>query len=97
MEDNEIVKALKVCNNPKGHRCSECPLFSRYDNRICKARVDKQAADLIEQLTKELDAALADIPHWQNTCIHDWKTCGHGYPCPECPKWEWRGLTEDTK
>lgn len=48
MNTNEIVRALRICNNPKGHRCSECPVFSRYEYRVCKATVDRTAAALIE-------------------------------------------------
>ena len=51
---DELVKALRICNNPKGHRCSECPVFSRYPNRVCKSMVDKQSADAIEALQKQL-------------------------------------------
>lgn len=54
MNANEIVRALRACNRSKGHRCSECPIFSRYEHRTCKATVDKAAADLIESLQAEL-------------------------------------------
>lgn len=50
MNADEIVNALRCCNRSKGHRCSECPVFSRYEHRICKATVDRFAADLIESL-----------------------------------------------
>lgn len=54
MNADEIVWALRICNRPKGHRCSECPIFSRYEHRACKATVDKAAADLIESLQAEI-------------------------------------------
>ena len=41
MNADEIVRALRCCNRSKGHRCSECPVFSRYEHRICKATVDR--------------------------------------------------------
>ena len=54
MNADEIVRALRCCNRSKGHRCSECPVFSRYEHRICKATVDRFAADLIESLQAQL-------------------------------------------
>lgn len=54
MNTDEIIRALRICNNPKGHRCSECPVFSRYERGICKKTVDKAAADLIERLQGQL-------------------------------------------
>lgn len=64
---DEIVRALRTCNNPKGQRCSQCAVFSRYDNaRDCKRTIDKYAADRLEsqqrdllQLTAERDAEKA--------------------------------------
>ena len=56
MNADEIVGALRICNRTKGHRCSECPIFSRYEHRTCKATVDKAAADLIESLQAQLAA-----------------------------------------
>ena len=62
MNADEIVRALRICNQPKGHRCSECPVFSRYDHRRCKSVVDRAAVDLIESLQSQLGdkAALLD-------------------------------------
>ncbi len=57
MNADEIVRALRCCNRSKGHRCSECPVFSRYEHRICKATVDRFAADLIESLQAQLAAS----------------------------------------
>lgn len=54
MNANEIVGALRVCNRPKGHRCSECPIFSRYEHTACKATVDRLAAALIESQAAEI-------------------------------------------
>ena len=57
MDIDTVVRALRICNQPKGHRCSECPVFSRYEHRICKATVDRFAADLIESLQSQLSAS----------------------------------------
>lgn len=54
MTNKEIVQALRICNRPKGHRCSECPIFSHYEHSKCKKAVDKSAADLIESLLDQL-------------------------------------------
>lgn len=67
---------------------------------MTKADLFARAADAIEQLVKERDAAVADISrncnlckHWKNwmckfdnICIH----IGHEYT-----GWEWRGVQED--
>jgi hypothetical protein len=73
MNADEIVTALRTCNKPRGHRCSECPVFSRYEHRICKATVDRSAADLIESLQSQLTesqrrqkAAVEDMKHIAN-------------------------------
>ena len=63
MNANELVGALRSCNNPKGRRCSSCPVFSRYDHKECKRAVDILAADAIEKLqaeTTQLKDELAD-------------------------------------
>ena len=49
----EIIQALRTCNNPKGHRCSECPVFSRYPYGVCKRTIDRQAADALMELQAE--------------------------------------------
>ena len=54
MNANEIVLALRICNNPKSRRCSSCPVFSRYEHRICKATVDRAAAAMIESQAAEI-------------------------------------------
>ena len=102
---DEIVRALQICNRSKGHRCSECPVFSQYPHRSCKKTVDKLASDLIETLqadlarvTAERDAAVADIPvaHDAGRC----EVCKHKRNDGACKKWpdrscfQWRGLQQ---
>lgn len=53
MDAKEIASALRVCNNPKGRRCSNCPVFSKYEHRECKTKVDMLAAGLIDALAAE--------------------------------------------
>ena len=62
----------------------------------------KQAADAIEQLVKERDAAIATIPHKCWSCGKGYHT-ENGFECEEtwykgnnsnCLSWEWRGVTE---
>lgn len=64
MDANEIVQALRTCNKPRGHRCSECPVFSRYEHSICKATVDRQAADLIGSLQVENEKLDNEADSW---------------------------------
>ena len=68
MNANEIVMALRCCNRSKGHRCSECPVFSRYEHRICKATVDRFAADLIETLQAQLAERDEKIERHKDWC-----------------------------
>ena len=70
---DELVKALRICNKPKGHRCSECPVFSRYPNRVCKSMVDKQSADAIEALQAELQRICKVADNYSQTILvqHD--------------------------
>ena len=84
MRAEEIVAGLRICNNPKGHRCSECPIFSRYRHGVCKTTIDKRAAALIESQAaeiKRLNEMLADsfqghLPEEGATQCYWW--------CPEC-------------
>ena len=72
MNADEVVSALRCCNRSKGHRCSECPVFSRYEHRICKATVDRFAADLIESLQAEtkVTGETSDGYHTFNELYH---------------------------
>ena len=104
MNAEEIVQALRICNRTKGHRCSECPVFSRYAHGICKRTVDRTAANLIESLQAQLaesqrreQAAVEQIEQQmvfdaQKGC-EPCEICSNAdkTPCEECnPKW--RGL-----
>ena len=72
MNADEVVSALRCCNRSKGHRCSECPVFSRYEHRICKATVDRFAADLIESL-KTAGSANYWRSAWETQCAENKK------------------------
>lgn len=98
MDIDTVVRALRICNNPKGHRCSECPVFSCYKHGVCKATVDRAAADLIDSLTAQLaesqrreKAAVEDINLLEDCGVckhHDLDSCDlAGTKC----YFEWRG------
>ena len=62
-----------------------------------------KAADAIEQLVKERDAAIATIPHKCWSCGKGYHT-ENGFECeetwykgnnPDCLSWEWRGVTDE--
>ena len=102
MNADEIVMALRICNNPKGHRCSKCPIFSRYEHRTCKATVDKAAADLIESLQAQIaasqrraDAAVEDLSPKCCICKHIKDKSSNSGQCGQCDieysGFEWRG------
>lgn len=76
-------------------------LFNR--NRD-NANIMIAAADAIERLVKERDAAIAEICQGCDNCKHRDATIGE--PCISCStyrvgsdfiksKWEWRGVTDD--
>ena len=47
LSESEIIGALTACNNRKGHRCSQCPVFGKgWSWQQCKRAVDKEAIKL---------------------------------------------------
>ena len=103
MTNEEIVKALRQCAKSDCSSCGLCPLFP---DRECVERLVTAAASLIEQLTDERDAALADLADARSckTCKYacDTRDCSSckskTCKCRECHldknAWEWRGLPE---
>ena len=81
----ELIDSLRICVK-----------YKKAAEALCNAEF---AADAIEQLVKERDAAIADLKDHGRNC----KTCLHGgrgkndcldreeVPC----KWEWSGVQED--
>lgn len=56
MTQKEIVTALRICSNPKG-TCKECPLDGSDEvGTVCFNLVPAQAADLIENQQREIEA-----------------------------------------
>ena len=92
MSAEEIVCALRTCNKPKGHRCSECPVFSRYEHRICKATVDRQAAALIESQAAEIKRLNQCLGRhgWDDVSERKLKNLKHKLECKtkECGKFQ---------
>ena len=69
----EIVRALRTCNNPKGQRCSQCVVFSRYDNaRDCKRTIDKLASDRLESQGREIERLIEELEQMEEaaTVLH---------------------------
>lgn len=57
--DKQIASALKVCAQPKGHRCSECPIFGNgYDARECHNLLMKRASEIFEKTICEGDTSM---------------------------------------
>ena len=102
MNTNEIVTELRSPD-----RCNEC-VFGKggdcyWGKGIC---LHKLAADEIERLQKELDAAKGDVPHDCQHCAHSNPdgSCKclpdgdafspdytEGFDRDNCEHWEWRG------
>ena len=84
----ELIGDIKVC------------LIAHPSQTLYK-RLLREAADAIEQLVKERDAAIVDLKDHGRNC----KTCLHGrrgkndcldreeVPC----KWEWRGVQKESE
>lgn len=101
MTDKKVIQALRCCRS--GEPCTRCPLVR---NKNCVNVMHKRAADLIERLTAEKDAALADLADARSckTCKYacDTRDCSSckskTCKCRECHldknAWEWRGLPE---
>lgn len=107
MTDREIIRALRICSRrTDAQTCAECLLFDSEDSEDCMGDMMAGAADLIERLTAERDAALADLADARSckTCKYacDTRDCSSckskTCKCRECHldkiAWEWRGLPE---
>lgn len=78
-------------------------LIAQPSEAVCK-RVLREAADAIEQLVKERDAAVADLTNivhnMGNTCICDYcigcvsNGFREGCKTDDGDRWEWRGVRE---
>ena len=103
MTEKEIIQALRCCKI--GVPCEKCPVLG---NKDCVDKVNTAAADLIERLTAERDAAIADLKISAG-CASCKYHCSDITFCCDCNKkqnckcmscrlglmnWEWRGLPE---
>lgn len=103
MTSEEIVKVLRYCSTQD---CIDCAAGKYFGYGDCLERLVACAADLIERLTAERNAALADLADARNckTCKYacDTRDCSSckskTCKCRECHldknAWEWRGLPE---
>lgn len=80
-----------------------------WDIPICTSNHIKEAADAIERLQKERDAACEDLKDAVirdgylspcDYCKHLWKSgttgvCSIDSDCYKVLKWEWRGISDD--
>jgi len=60
----EMMTALRICGNHpsmEGKTCKDCPFCTQCDETDGGARMSLEAADIIEQLMKELAKARAGI------------------------------------
>lgn len=104
MTDKEIIQALRLCGKIDGN-CRECKLWG---NDRCVEHLAGAAADLIERLTAERDAAIADLKI-SSGCTSCKYHCSDTTFCCDCTKkqnckcmscslgltnWKWRGLPE---
>ena len=110
MTYTETIESLRCCFG--FGTCSECKVKSMMEEDPlpckldCKDQLGLYAADLIERLTTERDAALADLADVRSckTCKYacDTRDCSSckskTCKCLECHldknAWEWRGLPE---
>ena len=99
----ELIYALKSCQHIASN-CIDCPLsntkYYNYKTKECEVHLHNVAADVIEQLVRERDAAVADLENLMHTysgtvCFY----CKHynDRHCDDCVlgnKWQWRGVQE---
>ena len=103
MTDKEIVQALRICATHIEKGCGLCPQM-KYVR--CTERLAEEDITMIERLTAERDAALADLAAARSckTCKYacDTRDCSSckskTCKCRECHldkiAWQWRGLPE---
>lgn len=101
MTGKEIVQALRCCAEGE---CKDCAMHE--DKQRCQENLLDKAAEAIERLTAERDAALADLADARSckTCQYacDTRDCSSckskTCKCRECHldknAWEWRGLPD---
>ena len=104
MTDKEIIRALRLCGKIDSN-CRECKLWG---NDRCVEHLAGAAADLIERLTAERDAAIADLKI-SSGCASCKYHCSDTTFCCDCTKkqnckcmscslgltnWKWCGLPE---
>ena len=102
MTDKKIIQALRCGEDANGTPCPE----PGEGEIVCYDPLKLAAADLIERLSAEMDAALADLADARSckTCKYacDTRDCSSckskTCKCRECHldkiAWEWRGLPE---
>ena len=102
----ELIYALKSCQHIASN-CIDCPLSNtKYYNpktKECEVHLHNVAADAIEQLVRERDAAVMDLKAYSDcyNCKHNtYDNLMNGF-CRECSvvhkmkyKWQWRGVQE---
>ena len=103
MTDKEIIQTLRICATHIENGCGLCPQM-KYVR--CTERMADEAITVIERLTAERAAALADLADARSckTCKYacDTRDCSSckskTCKCLDCHldknAWEWRGLPE---
>ena len=97
MDKEKVTNALRCCMEHETYEdCFDCP----YRGNGCRRKSDKDILDLIENLQKDLAAALEDLKaHGDCTVCKNFnkgdlvKPCEVGGCCVDgkSDKWEWRG------
>lgn len=102
MTGKKIVQALRCCAEGE---CKDCAMHE--DKQRCQENLLDKAAEAIERLIAERDAALADLADARSckTCKYacDTRDCSSckskTCKCRECHldknAWEWRGAPEE--
>ena len=91
MTDNEIIKALEICQNENG-MCSDCPYSDDYTN--CNTRIAKDVLDLINRQKAEIEVKRGGWIELPSNGIGNTAECSvchdsvYGYEscdfCPNC-------------
>ncbi len=105
MTEKEIIRVLRICATHIEKGCGLCPQM-KYVR--CTERLADEAITMIERLTAERDAAIADLKI-SSGCASCKYHCSDTTFCCDCTKkqnckcmschldrvnWQWRGLPE---
>lgn len=94
MDKEKTIRGFKCCMDHESYEdCLDCP----YRGQGCRRKNEQDVLNLVEDLQKDLAAALEDLKGECKFCKHfSQSKCSVGGCCTDGreDKWEWRGRKE---